>query len=140
MANIEVIKVLEISENNYYVSAKTIFSSFACVSNPLLATRFADHITTPPVDVINVFKHAKFVYIKVTWESAESNGILSMPITLASFEQLLDIVNRAKCCLVCSPIADIQEIVENTTEILEEVNEQGELTNKGGEEKNVEGK
>jgi hypothetical protein len=52
---------------------------------------------------------------------------------VASFEQLLDIVNRAKCCLVCAPIADIQEIVENTMGILEEVNEQGELTNKGEE-------
>lgn len=127
MSNTEVIKVLELSENNYYVHPEAIFSSFACVGNPLLATRFTKNMTKIPTDVIKVFKDAKFVHIKVTWEHEKSSNT---SITL-TFEQLLDIVTRAKCCLVCSSIADMQEIIENTMEILEEVNEKGEKNVKG---------
>ena len=36
-------------------------------------------------------------------------------------EQLIDIIERAKNCLVCVPIADPYDIIENTMEILNEV-------------------
>ena len=39
-----------------------------------------------------------------------------------TLEQALDIIERAKCCLVCAAIADVDEVLKNTMAILDEYN------------------
>lgn len=54
----ETIKVLELSENNYYRHPVSLHANFACVGNPLRATFFDEHVKTIPFNVIRVFKEA----------------------------------------------------------------------------------
>jgi hypothetical protein len=52
----------------YYVAPASSFSNFGVVNVPYMATMFAERINEIPEDVLDLFKNARYVNVKLSWE------------------------------------------------------------------------
>lgn len=69
MKDFDIVKVLLLDTLDlYYVAPVNSFSNYGVVSVPHRATFFAEGTIEVPIDVLNIFKNAKFIHVKLSWE------------------------------------------------------------------------